>query len=59
MVAYIKFYRPLIFCTLAGVISLPPLYLLVMIQYGAVTFPFWDHLTTVVQIEQYFDGTLL
>jgi hypothetical protein len=39
-------------------ITLPPLYLFVMIQYGAITFPYWDHVPTAKYIIQYFDGTL-
>jgi hypothetical protein len=43
---------------LIGAASLPPLYLFVMIQYGALTLPYWDHMATAKQIIQYFDGTL-
>jgi hypothetical protein len=39
-------------------IALPPIYLLVMVQYGARLFPYWDHMATAKQIVEYFDGTL-
>ncbi len=39
-------------------ILLPPVYVFVMIQYGAITVPYWDHLATAKQIIQYFDGNL-
>jgi hypothetical protein len=39
-------------------IAFPPIYLLVMVQYGARLFPFWDHMATAKQIIEYFDGTL-
>ncbi|MEH2487030.1 hypothetical protein [Bradyrhizobium sp. AZCC 2230] len=50
--------RSAIIATLKVGIFLPPMYLLLMIQYGAITFPFWDHLETARQVVQYFDGTL-
>jgi hypothetical protein len=50
--------QSVIAATLVLSIFLPPLYLLVVIQYGAITFPFWDHLETARHIVQYFDGTL-
>jgi hypothetical protein len=34
------------------------LYLFVMIQYGAITFPYWDHLPTATYVIKYFDGNL-
>jgi hypothetical protein len=36
----------------------PPLYLFVMIQHGAITFPYEDHLDIATAIIKYFDGTL-
>jgi hypothetical protein len=39
-------------------IALPPIYLLVAVQYGARLFPYWDHMATAKQIVQYFDGPL-
>jgi hypothetical protein len=39
-------------------IFLPPIYLFAMIEYGAITFPYWDHLASAKQIVEYFDGTL-
>lgn len=48
---------PLLFLLAAGVV-LPCLYLFVMIQYGAITLPYWDHIVTVKYIVKYLDGTL-
>jgi hypothetical protein len=53
-----SFWRSATVAVLSIGILLPPLYLLVMIQYGALTFPYWDHVATSKQIIQYFDGTL-
>lgn len=53
-----RFWRSTVPAALIVGILLPPLYLLVMIQYGAITYPYWDHLTTAVEITQYFDGKL-
>ena len=39
-------------------VMFPPIYVLAMIQYGAITVPYWDHLATAKQIIQFFDGTL-
>lgn len=43
---------------LAFGVSMPPLYLFVMTQYGGIVFPYWDHMPTAKYIIQYFDGTL-
>ena len=37
---------------------LPPAYLFVMIQYGAITLPLGDHFATAKLIIKYFDGSL-
>jgi hypothetical protein len=52
------FWRSTAVAALSVGILLPPLYLLAMIQYGALTFPYWDHMATSKQIIHYFDGTL-
>jgi hypothetical protein len=44
--------------TLISIIVLPTIYLLVAIQYGAILYPYWDHLSEVKWFEAYFDGTL-
>ena len=53
-----RFWRRAISPVLILGIFLPPLYVFVMIQYGAITLPYWDHMATAKQIVQYFDGTL-
>jgi hypothetical protein len=58
VVSHTCFLRSAILAVLSVGILLPPLYLLVMIQYGALTFPYWDHMATSKQIIQYFDGML-
>jgi hypothetical protein len=45
---------PLLLCAIVA----PPLFLFAMIQYSAILYPYWDHLTDMVQISQYYDGTL-
>lgn len=42
---------------IAGIL-LPPFYFFVMVQYGAITLPYWDHLATAKQIIEFFDGSL-
>src|SRR5258707_764553 len=46
---------PFFFFTL---FALPPIYLFIMIQHGAITFPFWDHVALINVISKYHDGTL-
>jgi hypothetical protein len=58
VVLHNSFWRSAVVAVLSVGILLPPLYLLVMIQYGALTFPYWDHMATSKQIIEYFDGTL-
>ena len=43
---------------LVGLTVLPPVYLFIMIQLGAITFPFWDHLALIHVIAKYHDGSL-
>lgn len=37
--------------------AFPPLYILVVIQYGAITVPFWDHVELIRWIAAWYDGT--
>jgi hypothetical protein len=53
-----NFWRAAVISLLIVGIALPPLYLLVMIEYGAITFPYWDHVPTAKYIIRYFDGSL-
>src|SRR5258707_764550 len=41
---------------LVTLIALPPIYLFIMIQHGAITFPFWDHVALINVISKYHDG---
>jgi hypothetical protein len=52
------FWRSAIFAVLIACTLLPVLYLFVMIQYGAITLPYWDHVVTAKYIIKYLDGTL-
>lgn len=38
--------------------SIPAIYLLIVIQYSAITVPFWDHAEMVLWISSWYDGTL-
>ncbi len=37
--------------------AIPPLYILIMIQYSAITVPFWDHTELIRWIAAWHDGT--
>jgi hypothetical protein len=51
-------YSKLLKSILIALIFLPPLYLFVMIQYSAITFPFWDHVDLVRFLAAFHDHTL-
>ena len=38
--------------------AMPAIYLLVMVQLSAITYPFWDHLQIVVFLQKLHDGSL-
>lgn len=43
---------------LYGLAFAPAAYLLVAVQYSAITFPFWDHAELIRFLQSYYDGTL-
>jgi hypothetical protein len=45
-------------CALGVLAVAPAVYLLVAVQYSAITFPFWDHAELIRFLQAYYDGTL-
>lgn len=45
-------------CLLYGLAAAPAVYVLIAIQYSAITFPFWDHAELIRFLQSYYDGTL-